>query len=561
MFKKPYAISTQNLINKKDLKKLKSDVLEEFPYFEQKKLDELLPADQVRVLKLDNRCLLYAAGDVPAFFHTDTGELYPTLSTLWKCPNVMPELTIHPEVSQFVLRGADLMLQGLSVPANGVSGLGSVTKGQKRCIKIIGNECPIAVGKMLVNQNQFEKLAGKGLQVAHVFKDCLWAHAGKEIPNAGFVESEEQVFPNDGSASAPAPAEPEPSEPEPSEPEPSEPADVTNADGGAQPDSSTKSADWSQDDLLEFTFLQAFTVSIADAGLPVEASELYEKHMKPRVPEGTTLDVKKSSHKQIGKFLNSLRKAKVLEVVEKKNVISVTKVDRGHKHFKALAEKFADVARTTAAVGVTSASSKAPPPEPVLTAVWKPTHYTEGLFKALGRNKNDLFTLEEVHAVLRGYIEKEGLAEDGHVKLNEELLVALVKAAGGQKKDAVFPDHLELDELEEKMLERMTEHTAIEVSVLGKIIRKGPAPKIEVTLSRKGAHNVTRISYLEAYGIDVVATGDELKKKLSCTAHIEDMPGKNSKEKLLQLQGHVHQELAEHLLERYGITRTFMSVK
>eukprot|EP00424_Heterocapsa_rotundata_P000440 CAMPEP_0168636084 /NCGR_PEP_ID=MMETSP0503-20121227/3877_1 /TAXON_ID=89963 /ORGANISM="Heterocapsa rotundata, Strain SCCAP K-0483" /LENGTH=60 /DNA_ID=CAMNT_0008679249 /DNA_START=27 /DNA_END=206 /DNA_ORIENTATION=+ len=60
--------------------------------------------------------------------------------------------------------------------------------------------------------------------------------------------------------------------------------------------------------------MQAFKNSLTDPkSLPVEASDLYEKHMKPARPEGTTLDVKKSSHKQIGKFLNALRKLKVID--------------------------------------------------------------------------------------------------------------------------------------------------------------------------------------------------------------------------------------------------------
>ena len=65
--------------------------------------------------------------------------------------------------------------------------------------------------------------------------------------------------------------------------------------------------------------------------------------------------------------------------------------------------------------------------------------------------------------------------------------------------------------------------------------------------SRKGAHNVTRICNLEAYGLAPEpgtstrggwralskallprALGDELKKKLNCTVYIEDMPGKNA---------------------------------
>ena len=47
--------------------------------------------------------------------------------------------------------------------------------------------------------------------------------------------------------------------------------------------------------------------------------------------------------------------------------------------------------------------------------------------------------------------------------------------------------------------------------------------------------------------------GDELKRKLNCTVYIEEMPGKNVKEKMLQLQGHVDQELAQFLEQRWEI--------
>ena len=49
------------------------------------------------------------------------------------------------------------------------------------------------------------------------------------------------------------------------------------------------------------------------------------------------------------------------------------------------------------------------------------------------------------------------------------------------------------------------------------------------------------------------ALGDELKRKLNCTVYIEEMPGKNVKEKMLQLQGHVDQELAQFLEQRWAM--------
>mmetsp|Transcript_5818 Transcript_5818/g.13736 ORF Transcript_5818/g.13736 Transcript_5818/m.13736 type:complete len:592 (-) Transcript_5818:195-1970(-) len=591
MYKKQFTVQAQHLLSKKDVKGLKVQLGEQYPGLEDKVLDELLPEGQVKVLKLDSRCLLYSAGESPpVFFDAEgRGELYPTLTTLWQHPHMMLELTIHAPVSKFVLNGADLMLPGVLVPANGVAGFGTVTKGQKRCIKIDGNPYPIAVGKMLVNQAGMEKLKGKGLEVLHVFKDALWAFAGKLVPNAGFSEKEEEITPCEdaswslGAAAAAGAAAEAAKDGAQSPAAAAAPASPTAAPAAApmgstaavplsqgEGTSSARAAsDWSQDELLDFCFMQAFKVSLLDDKLlPIEASELYEKHMKPARPEGTSLDVKKSTHKQIGKYLNAMRKAKVIEVVEKKSVVSVARVDRGHKVFAQFEEKFgADVAAgaavSAAASSTAGAGAAAGLPPPQISAAWKPTHYLESIWKDMGKSKSDVCSWAEAKQVLVSYIEKQelGSGDSGTVKLNEELLSALFKAAGAQKKDQQWPEEADFAELEEKMQDRMQEHTLIEVAGAGSTMRKGPALKIEVSLSRKGAHNITRVCNLEAYGLDVQALGDELKRKLNCTVHIEDMPGKNSKDKLLQLQGHVDQELAEFLKERYGITKSFMSVK
>jgi len=593
MYKKQFSVQQQNLLSKKDLKGLKAALAEEYPALEQTILDELLPEGQVKLLKLDNRGVLYVAGDQPPVFFDPEGrqDFYPTLHTLWLHPNIMPELTIHAEVSKYVLNGADLMLPGVIVPANGVAGFGSVSKGQKRCIKCEGNPYAIATGKMLVNQSQMEKLKGKGLEVNHVFKDTMWEFSGKSIPNAGFSEKEDEItkcsdatyVPGAMAAGAPianstadaAPAgDATPASAGGESPAGAPPSPMSLAAKDPSGSSARAAEDWTQDELLDFTFMQAFTVSLPDEkALPVEASELYERHMKPARPEGTTLDVKKSSHKQIGKFLNALRKAKVIDVNEKKGVISVTKVVRDHKFFVELRGKFAGASAEAAEVAVSNASapstSKDLPP-PKVTTVWKiKTDYKalEELFKQMGKSKSDFHSSDVARSVLVDYIKKSSLGEvsddEARVKLDDTLISALYRVAGAQKKDLTFPEDESFGELEEKMLSRMQEHTTIEVAGLPPVTRKGPPDcwLIEVTLSRKGAHNVTRVCNLEAYGIDVPLLGDELKKKLNCTVHIEPMPGKNSKDNCLTLQGHAATELGDHLQMKYGITKASMSVK
>lgn len=586
-------MQAQNLLSKKDLKNLKGHILDQYPGIEDAQLDQLLPEGSVKVFKLDNRCLLYSNGDeTTAFFDAEgRGDLFPTLNTLWQFPYMMQEVTIYAPVSKYVLNGADLMLPGVIVPANGIAGLGSVNKGQPRCIKIEGNPYPIAVGKMLVNQTQMEKLKGKGLEVLHVYKDILWTNCGKISPNTGFTEMEDEIAPCADASYKPAanvrklssssisPGTPS-SKPtqgatspkaNQAATSPKATQDAATADKGTNvPEDSGEpaaggraAADWTQDELLDFCLLQAFTVSLTDPKtFPIEVSEMYEKHMKPMRPEGTTLDVKKSSHKQIGKYLNVLRKAKAIDVNEKKGVITVIKVDMKHKVFVQMEEKFAkDLVNVVAVTSEAKVETAAVTP-PEISTFWKATHYTESLFKAVGKSKSDLYTWEVASAALKEYCQKESLLlEDETVKISKDLVAMLYKSAGGEKKDASYPETASFSELEDKLQDRLQEHTCVEVAGVGQTTRKGPPVKIEVSLSRKGAHNVSRICNLEAFGLDVALLGDELKKKLNCTVYMEDMPGKNTKDKMMQLQGHVDKELADYLLARYGISRSFLSVK
>lgn len=152
VFKGEFKVTTQSLMGKADVKKLRSSLQAEFPELTKKALDGILGKEEVGVLKCSNGSTLYVPGDGPAaFFDDGFGGVYPTLTTLWRIPDMMPELVTHAPVSKFLLpkdrsAGADMMLPGVIVP---LEGLGPLELGQKRCIRVEGNKMPIAVGKML----------------------------------------------------------------------------------------------------------------------------------------------------------------------------------------------------------------------------------------------------------------------------------------------------------------------------------------------------------------------------------------------------------------------------
>lgn len=169
-----------------DVKRLRAQLMDEYPPLTKRMLDKVLPKDsEVNLLKCSNGTSIYVPGDgPPAFFDDGFGAVYPTLFTLWKLPPFMPQLVTHGPVSKFLLpkersAGADMMLPGVIVPDEG---LGSFKEGQKRCMMVQGNDMPFAVGRMLVSDADITRtgMKDKGMAILHVYRDSLWTYGGRK---------------------------------------------------------------------------------------------------------------------------------------------------------------------------------------------------------------------------------------------------------------------------------------------------------------------------------------------------------------------------------------------
>lgn len=584
MFAKKFSVTAQNPVSKKDLKKLKSDILEQYPRLTESDIKKVLPEDgNVMVQKLDNRCLLYQSdGHPPAFFDFEQrGEIFPTCYALWRLPPVIMDLQVHAPVSKFVLKGADVMLPGVLAPEKG---FGYMKAGQPRVVTIPNNPYSIAVGKVLVSTDDIAEkgMKGKAMQVLHTFRDELWVHCGKEIPNKGFGD-EEVCECADRMADAAA-VEGEEFAQEDVQKEPTEEAPPpVNVEATA---SSPAVPTMAPDELLDFCFLFALKTSLAeDKAFPIEAGDMYAKHMLPARPEGTTLDVKQTSHKQIGKYLNAMRKKKIIDVVEKKGVISVKSVDRKHKlltefvvpsfndagappvvgagGYPAASPKAAAAPKAAAGYPSAGSSNKTGRPAPAISIKYKPSHYTEGLYKAAGLRKDELLAWEDCCGVLDKYLKQQDLVADGEqVALDELLTNALFVVAGGKKKDAEEPPtSASVLKMQTALKDRMQMHTVVEVEGLPAYVRKGELVKIQIATARKGAHNITRCTGLETFSVEPEVVAEALKKKLNCTTSVEKLPGNNVKDKVMQLQGHAHQEIIEYLQKEYNIDKKYIDLK
>jgi predicted RNA-binding protein (TIGR00451 family) len=210
MFKKDRDLAERNkcLLKNKEVRTLKADVLKQFPSLSEEDINGFIPNKaQIEQTKLVSRTVLYSLESRIIFFDLHgRNDLYPTLFTLFRFPGCMRTFSIFSPVSEFVLRGADLMLPGV----HSVVGLEGLREGEKVCIKVIGNPLPFAVGYSETNEMMVKspQRKGKAVSVVHFYGDELLGREGLVAPNAGFtarcvlpLDEEYVVLENSGSSS------------------------------------------------------------------------------------------------------------------------------------------------------------------------------------------------------------------------------------------------------------------------------------------------------------------------------------------------------------------------
>ena len=202
MFKKPQDVQERGktLMRKKDIQKLKSEILSQLPRVSEEMVNALFgsKATVVEQCKLMSRSILYFVDGVPCFVDENgRNKLVPTLQFLWKFPTSLRTFIIHSQVSKFLLNGADLMLPGLAV-LDDVEGICLEEVVQ---VRIINNPLPFAVGRSECSWDGIlaNKRRGRAMGVISCFGDCLSQMTmNGRGPNEGFVFGGKFILPLPG---------------------------------------------------------------------------------------------------------------------------------------------------------------------------------------------------------------------------------------------------------------------------------------------------------------------------------------------------------------------------
>ncbi|CAN8235547.1 unnamed protein product [Cochlearia groenlandica] len=618
MFKKAVEAKSHQRLSGADRKKLRRAVQNKFNLLSDELLDAILPPKvEITVSKFQNRVLVYSIeGGCPMFFDIDGrgNEILPTVFALWEAPEMLPSFMLKGgEVSRYVIGGADLMFPGILIPAQGFP---SFSAGEIWSVKVPGNLAPIAVGFTTMSSTEALKagLRGKALRIAHYYRDFLWytrcwqqfyflfyveeisllyakcvfhreSAEGHYVPNAGFMEDVVMEDPSylaslSGEEISDASAGPQTNTGN----EEDESADVNNTDAKSVTEeyvvdsmnelnladdvSANESTNDKQntlypeevDALLDQCLLQALHTTLKEKDLPIPGSTLWANHVLPCRPSGLTLDIKKSSHKKLSKWLQSKATGGMISVKEdkhKKEIVLIA-VNRKHPDYSSFKpeKKKAEISESSV-----DRSTTQPQSEKMLEIieVYKPSIHNNAIFTSVGEDKGKLYTASEASDVVFRYIEKENLVKPTNksmVVLDAILCDSLFK--GAIKKGSAYPSEIHKKDVGSTFVGRMQPNHVV-MRGGEHVIRKGAVKPVQImTERRQGNKKVTKVSGMETFLIEPDSFGSELQKKFACSTSVAELPGKKGYE--VMIQGGVIEDVARYMVEHYGVPKRFIEV-
>lgn len=308
------------------------------------------------------------------------------------------------------------------------------------------------------------------------------------------------------------------------------------------------------DEALTTAFLFALSSRVGPAELPLECSTLMSLHLPACNLARFRLDVKKSSFKQLAKFVQAMDKRGLIRAKNNRGVLSIISVNAEHPDlagFRVTKEMTARAKKNVAqsheshseAAGAASHAAHTTQQRQVLWK-YKPNANLRAIFP---ENADALYTQAEASQVLLDYCKKEGLDRGQDVQLDPHLA----------KLFAQPPVQVGKGLLVKKFREALVPHYAIVCGDEADVkYRSGPLPKISVQNMAvpKQSKKITKVTGLEVYGVSPEEFSGIIPKKFATSCTLAPMEGKkNVGKSVVTLQGNFVNEVVQCLHAEYGI--------
>ncbi|CAI2346089.1 unnamed protein product [Caenorhabditis sp. 36 PRJEB53466] len=541
MFKKPFNIKKNTNQRNSDSRKLFNRLKDEVNA--NTNINKKGQVAQVKIMNSEGTQMhIYTVDKVPMLFDfSEAGNIYPTIYYLWNNPKAFPVIICHDPVFGYLENGADLMLPGVIRSAN--FRFPSFQKGVPLAIAFYSSEKetvsgPSAVGVSLMSSEDMFACGfkGKGVQVLHVFRDQLWEFGPKGLPPVLSLEEWSEIG----------------EEPSGDILLEEEEEEGSSADKDQEPEEEQKKEDTDEDEITETMehlltrcFLAGLKHRFTRGLLPIDVGQFYTQCVLACVPDGRRLDMKKTSYKKFGTFLQEINKETDEWIIrtaaskDKKGADVVTEVNfsnRMFRDFQVSDERIVDEAPDV----------KRKFESPSIAECFSITEPVSALFR--NHNKGDIVTLKETREILTKYINDNKLNAAKSVRLDP--LLSKITHLQGETADWV--------DIMSQIHMRMTATWYIRWPDGREVVRKVTCPKIEFKIeNRAGNKKVTLINGLALFGIDIRAICHHIQTGVATSVTSQwGVPGVEGPQVLVQ--GNQIHFVSDLLIKSYKIDKKFM---
>jgi translation initiation factor 2D len=311
---------------------------------------------------------------------------------------------------------------------------------------------------------------------------------------------------------------------------------------------------------------------------PLSQSNVMSLLVQPFLPTYTpartaSLQIKKTSWKNIRKFIKHLEKRKILKSKDRGgSEVVILDIDFKDQHVKSF------VPYRLPKKDTATSTSGGKPAAPLSTeaavgqrlkvvALLRPKEKLAPIFNASSADPRGLYTPAELKQIVIAYTEAENLVSDKNkrlININPQIANSLLGSSAADDK-ALAAGTITRDALAERFVAASSPfHTIIrnDGDIADSKPKAGAPPKIQIVLeTRTGLKTVTKVSGLEAYYIAPQPLADELRKACAGSTSVERLQGSSPKNPVMEVMVQGPQKDAVFkALEKRGVNRNWVEV-
>lgn len=296
--------------------------------------------------------------------------------------------------------------------------------------------------------------------------------------------------------------------------------------------------------------------------------------------QATSLNIKKTSWKNVKKFIKALEKQKLLKSKDRDGgecvVLDIDFDDEAFTSFKPykLPKKETQGAESGGGGGGKAITASGSPSDDAIGQklqkinLFRPKEALSPIFEASSASVKYLYLPTEVRSIIASYIESENLVSNKNkrlVNLDPILANAVFDGNSSLDREVIAKGSVPRDALIDRILQACSPFWAIlrndETRETVKA-KAGNVPKIQITMeSRSGNKTATKLSGVEAFHINPQPLAEELQKACASSTSVGQLVGSSPKNPVqeIMVQGPQKDALVK-ALEKRGVSRQWIEI-